>query len=410
MINVLKRHLCRAWTNKRAHVIGAVLVCVFTQILCLIVFRSELFTTFERHKYSVEWHEESNDTASKELEDMPITPKRPMKILLLGYMRSGSTFCGDILQANPDVFYVYEPILYTWDHYMPGHTNPSVRRIKASFSKTRSYIPEPLEFLDYMYRCNLTAENVGFLTNVKNSHAFASEKCSGNSTLYNAIHEANVGPCSELVLKRCKAAKSILLKVVRLSMREADKFLEKDPELKVIHLVRDPRGTLLSRMHFTSKLTGEMHKNYTNICRRILDDIQVSKIISGKHFGRILTVRYEDLAQEPFVFFRKMYSFLGLKYTPSVEQYIQKRTSIEGLSAYGKPLIKSTFRKDPFKTAYQWRQELPFQLVKKIDHACKGVYLSMGYRTFSNEEDLRDMSISAKDATYGKGRMTLRLV
>ena len=31
-------------------------------------------------------------------------------VILLGYMRSGSSLTGDILQQNSDVFYVYEPL------------------------------------------------------------------------------------------------------------------------------------------------------------------------------------------------------------------------------------------------------------------------------------------------------------
>ncbi|KAK0043309.1 carbohydrate sulfotransferase 5, partial [Biomphalaria pfeifferi] len=41
------------------------------------------------------------------------------KVIVLSYMRSGSTFCGDLVQAHPDVFYVYEPLLYLWDYYVP---------------------------------------------------------------------------------------------------------------------------------------------------------------------------------------------------------------------------------------------------------------------------------------------------
>ena len=34
----------------------------------------------------------------------------PTQVLLLTYMRSGSSLVGDILQHMPDAFYVYEPL------------------------------------------------------------------------------------------------------------------------------------------------------------------------------------------------------------------------------------------------------------------------------------------------------------
>lgn len=69
-------------------------------------------------------------------------------------------------------------------------------------------------------------------------------------------------------------------------MAEADVYLQRDPAVRIIHLVRDPRGILLSRMHFNKKTGGEMHKNYTSICLRIWDDLRVSKEISARHWGK----------------------------------------------------------------------------------------------------------------------------
>ena len=37
------------------------------------------------------------------------------RVLLVSYMRSGSTFTGDIFQSVPGVFYLYEPLLYVND-------------------------------------------------------------------------------------------------------------------------------------------------------------------------------------------------------------------------------------------------------------------------------------------------------
>ncbi|XP_021366746.1 uncharacterized protein LOC110459039 isoform X2 [Mizuhopecten yessoensis] len=46
--------------------------------------------------------QKSQDTA-KELKDVPV-------VLLMTYMRSGSTFLGDIVQQLPSVLYSYEPL------------------------------------------------------------------------------------------------------------------------------------------------------------------------------------------------------------------------------------------------------------------------------------------------------------
>lgn len=43
-------------------------------------------------------------------------------VVILTYMRSGSTFTGDIIQRNPDVFYVFEP-LHSVERFLRGKVN-----------------------------------------------------------------------------------------------------------------------------------------------------------------------------------------------------------------------------------------------------------------------------------------------
>ena len=42
--------------------------------------------------------------------------KSRARVLLVSYMRSGSSFAGDIFQSVPGVFYLYEPLLYVEDN------------------------------------------------------------------------------------------------------------------------------------------------------------------------------------------------------------------------------------------------------------------------------------------------------
>ncbi|CAL1527100.1 unnamed protein product [Lymnaea stagnalis] len=257
-----------------------------------------------------------------------------------------------------------------------------------------------------MFTCNLSAYNMEFLTNVVHSEDFRTARCVASNKKTNILSNLTKA-CVTCVREKCVTSKAIVQKVVRLTMAEADSYLERDPAVRIIHLVRDPRGILLSRMHFNSKTSGEMHNNYSYICQRIRDDIKVSREISHKHWGKILTLRYEDMAQDLLRATEIMYSFTGLEMLPSVRSYVRKVTSYEAVLPNGKTAAKQTARKNPFKTAYNWRLELPFSLVKLVDHACKDVLDNMGYLTFTSEEKLRDMSQPAKLENYGYGLMTV---
>lgn len=330
-----------------------------------------------------------------------------LKILVLSYMRSGSTLGGNILQAHPGVFYVYEPLLYLWDHYVPGrkvNTDMSLRhRAKALWRKSKPVIPAPLDFLSYMFSCNISSYNLDFLSNVAHSTAF---KHSGCVKLVGGSNVMNVtASCATGVKDRCDASSAVVQKVVRLTMAEGGHLLQRDPAVRLVHLVRDPRGVLLSRMRFNKKTTGEMHKNYTSICHRMVADVKETIRLNKKHWGRILTVRYEDLAQDLLSITTKMYEFVGLEMLPSVRGFLNRMSSKDARGVHGKIAAKSTFRSDPFKTAYKWRQDLPFSLIKEVDKSCQELYSLLGYKTFQKKARLRNMRFTAKTKHYGKGLM-----
>ncbi|XP_059159247.1 carbohydrate sulfotransferase 4-like isoform X3 [Physella acuta] len=326
-----------------------------------------------------------------------------IKVIVLSYMRSGSTLCGDVLQVHPDVFYVYEPLLYLWDHYVPLKRSRDVdirNRTKKHWRSTKRYIPKPVDFIRYMFTCNLTRYNMDFLTNVAHSEDFRTVGCIRTKRNTNIVNVTD--NCVSVIRQRCLNSRAIVQKVVRLTMAEADVYLEQDPAVRIIHLIRDPRGILLSRMHYNSKMSGEMHNNYTFFCQRIREDIRISREITHKHWGKILTVRYEDLAQTPLDLTTTMYNFVGLEMSPSIADYVKTIMSHDLLNK----TARKTSRKNPMQTAYRWRQELPFSVVKQIDHECEDVLRSMGYVSFRTEQQLRDLNIPAKVQDYAYGLLT----
>lgn len=46
----------------------------------------------------------------------------PVPVVILTYMRSGSSFCGDVLQANDDVFYLFEPLRSVQFHFRESNS------------------------------------------------------------------------------------------------------------------------------------------------------------------------------------------------------------------------------------------------------------------------------------------------
>ena len=107
-----------------------------------------------------------------------------------------------------------------------------------------------------------------------------------------------------------------------------DALLAADPDFKVIHLLRDPRGVVSSRraMHESSvigrySLDGRTESNTVRreavvYCRTAVRDIRVRQVLEARYPGRILTLKYEDVVVGLRQHADLVYRFLGVGSTP----------------------------------------------------------------------------------------------
>ena len=115
-------------------------------------------------------------------------------------------------------------------------------------------------------------------------------------TCVNKVY-AELSPCVSQLEKSCQSARSRSIKVIRLETIHARSLLKSNPAIKIIHLVRDPRGILLSRTNVNSPLTAVAA---ARTCQRIIKNINDFELIL-RDFpnSHLLQLRYEDLASNP---------------------------------------------------------------------------------------------------------------
>ena len=82
--------------------------------------------------------------------------------------------------------------------------------------------------------------------------------------------------CIPFLNRTCSSANVNVVKTVRLSMKQAEALLQEDPEVKVIHLVRDPRGVLRSRQ--VTRVGLSYHETAEQLCAKVVQDIKVRSI------------------------------------------------------------------------------------------------------------------------------------
>lgn len=192
----------------------------------------------------------------------------------------------------------------------------------------------------------------------------------------------------ETCSKQCiSSTKSI--KTIRLSMDIVEILMAKIPDLKVIHLLRDPRGMIKSR------LKGGFVKKSMNLatiaqahCERFERNIEIGKRLLQRYPGRLKTYLYEQIAENPKESSSSIFGFLGLTPSSTFDVWLHNHTAAGIKSSYYK-----TSRPNSTLTANSWRLSLPYKDVKNIDKQCLEFYKITGILPASDEKTLRNLNI-----------------
>ncbi|KAK7498055.1 hypothetical protein BaRGS_00010643, partial [Batillaria attramentaria] len=345
------------------------------------------------------------------------------RILLVSYGRSGSTFLSYILTLVPGAFFFFEPLR---PHVMRTTLGVDVimsyKAIGArelNLSQLSRYEVGALNILHNVFNCNIQALPVtDFLSSHLATHGNARTLAACltpmvTDTYLNLPHYLQClvdfwWQCKNSSLKLVKEPKeqgglpgrppspqeapesSQAAAAIRLPARSVFSLMRRDPDLKVVYLVRDPRATLLSqRALFGHAPTPQ------EFCRMVSDDMAHMLLLQKIFPGRAVTVRYEDVAEDPLGLTARLYKALGLEMSRAVVRGLRKLTSTnEDMGAF------STYRQDPKFTANRWRTDVDSDHVTRTDRVCRAVYNVLGYKVGHDDAVLRNLSIPLREATY----------
>ncbi|NXW32221.1 CHST4 sulfotransferase, partial [Phaetusa simplex] len=330
----------------------------------------------------------------------------PVHILILSSWRSGSSFTGQLFSQHPSVFYLMEPAWHVW---VTMYQNA----VKVLHMAVRDLVRS-------VFLCDMSVFDAYMSSERKMSHLFQWETsralCSPPACEFfsrgDIISSANCKTmCSKYpfskVEEACKTYSHIVIKEVRFFDLKVLYPLLTDPSLnlKIIHLVRDPRAVFRSRENTVAEL-----KHDTNIVmqsrkrRGEMEPYDTMQIICKSHIemykagsqaapsflkDRYLMVRYEDIVREPLAKTAEMYRFAELRFTPELQTWVHNIT-------HGKGQGKQTFvieSRDAMRVSQAWRKILPFQKIKKVQDVCKDAMDLLGYRLLQSEEEQKDMSL-----------------
>lgn len=233
--------------------------------------------------------------------------------------------------------------------------------------------------LDDLFQCRLQKHKMKVLVPRKHSLAIM-------SVVPFCKSRPGFDTCMTKIQTLCHRSSSVILKTIRVSMALLPSLLEKFPDLRVIHLLRDPRGILDSRRRGGFLRNTGFEQSARSLCDLLRINIEYSKILQRQFPDRITTVLYEDLAESPLELSHKLYRHLHLEYSDNFEEWVFNHTSAgtPNNSYYG------TIRSNSSQTSQSWRKRLKFEDVKAIEKTCAGVIELIGFRNVTDKEDLQN--------------------
>ncbi|XP_033759099.1 carbohydrate sulfotransferase 1-like [Pecten maximus] len=306
----------------------------------------------------------------------------PTPIILHTYMRSGSSFVGDLLKAGAETFYTYEPVhalQFTIRRLAP------IRYLDSPSKTFNNFLDVAVPTVRDMVTCQFSRLPFPYFEDGFFSYSTkASVFTSCNDRQRTITDTKRAYRCATELSKECSKYSSFVAKIIRMPLYSFEELMEKIPNLKIIHLLRDPRPTMLSQMKAGNVKQKYLRSNVTTYCNRVYDDVVKAEDFNRKFPDRLMRVYYEDIVKRPFELTRKMYNFAGMSFTDKVSDKISKLTG------------QTENRKSSDDTASAWRLSVDMDFIRTVDTSCGQLYTKVGFLDMTTEADIRDTAKSLR--------------
>ncbi|XP_014667929.1 PREDICTED: carbohydrate sulfotransferase 1-like [Priapulus caudatus] len=313
--------------------------------------------------------------ASTENSNEPTKAHRKVIIIVSRY-RSGSSFTGEIFNSDPRIFYIYEPLHGLFDH-------KNISRQTRRFGRVGG-TPLKLDVLRALARCNGSRY-----------YAPRTDLLTASRAVRDAMmHDDDKRPLSRRIVEHadpdfltrlCRRHEHVAIKTIRVRVAEIADLVatfSDDVDLKVIHLVRDPRGMIASWMGGRG-VTSMRDSSW--LCRGMLADVRAGETLARSSPHAYMRLRYEDLAARPLATARRMYTFVGMAMSDATMRWIRDNTNNETSVLFAaKERRNGQFRRNSTATSLAWRTRMRPPLIHVIENNCHELLKLVGFQLTSS--------------------------
>lgn len=271
-------------------------------------------------------------------------------IFVIGTGRSGTTLLRFMLSAHPRIYLTHEASFYVWEWLYPRKAprrefldyylqTPSFRWLRVEADRVLEGLPDPLppERMGEAYAAVMRAK----------------------AAQYGRVRFGDKTPSHAAHLKRLFAD---------------------FPEAKVVHIVRDPRGTAVS----LSRMPWASPSLYTNAGFCELERRQIAKFRQ-----RMLQVRLEDLLTEPKATMAQILDYVGEPWDDAVLDHARHLPDKHDMPPL--PWLESSAQ-DRGAPAAQWRSMSPLD-IRLVESVTRRIMRDAGYEKAQLETEPSRFSV-----------------
>ena len=322
------------------------------------------------------------EEVQRRLNDHKETDDGGKKILIFTSYRSGSSFIGEILKHQQSTFYTFEPF-----NFLQFQNLMSTRATETLLSRNVSH------YLSNLFRCNfqpLQRDSLKYFPLESGLRTAWIPRCFNGARSFEQAEDI------------CKERKNKISKIIRVKyVKDIIQVIQEN--ITIIHLIRDPRGTIASRMKIVYDadavrkwIGNDRRMTYMKIkakahCLKLKENYEyVASLlqtqdtpVTDKLRQRYIVVRYEDFAYHPKDMTKRLIDFLETNPIEAFYRWLNAITNGENPNPY------SVFRQSNV-TAEAWRKYLPYSFVDVIQDACQDVLTYYGYQLVTSEEEMHD--------------------
>lgn len=187
--------------------------------------------------------------------------------------------------------------------------------------------------------------------------------------------------------EKCKSADHVVTKVLRITSGSLETLLERFDNLKVLHLYRDPRAVVNSRMKWTNYPVGNVFQNARILCDKMLVDLLGGIKMVERFKNRFKFIFYEDILLETTEKVTVLFDFLGMQHiTANTKTNIRNDQCSTSSECPEELFVRKA------NNAFWWQYSLSYDMVNLIHSQCRDITVIFNMTHFANAILLQNMS------------------